>query len=112
VRSPDVPQGARRLGDLRVACAAQMAITKNEEDLKARAVFGMASLLFGVNPCGKVRASEIDAPRARYDTVTVEDGQRRLVRKAGDDRRLPRIGDPAWSDRTLIRYTLDGKPVE
>jgi len=76
VRSPGLPDGVQRMGDLRLACAAQMAMAKSE-GLKFRAALATASL-FGFNVCDKLEATKIEAPKG-YDSVTIEDGSRRLV---------------------------------
>jgi hypothetical protein len=108
VRSPGLPDGVQRMGDLRLACAAQMEMAK-AEGLKFRAALATASL-FGFNLCEKLEAAKIEAPKGAYDTVTIEDGERRLVKSAKDEHAL-QLGDKAWSDDARISYTLDGQPV-
>jgi len=108
VRSPGLPEGLKRMGDLRLACAAQMAMAK-AEGLKFRAVLVTVSL-FGFNVCDELDVTEIDAPAGPYDTVTIEDGARRLAQPAAQ-RNLPRLGDKEWSDNARISYTLNGHIV-
>lgn len=72
VRSPGLPDGVQRMGDLRLACA---------------------------------------APKGAYDSVTIEDGGRRLVQSA-KDKHPAKLGDKAWSDNARISYTLDGHLVQ
>jgi hypothetical protein len=109
VRSPGLPDGVRRMGDLRLACAVQIEMAKTE-GLKFRAVLTGASL-FGLNVCDKLEAAKTDEPSGKFDTVTIEDGERRLVQPA-KDKHLPTLGDKAWSDNARISYTLNGSPVE
>ena len=109
VRSPGLPDGVQRMGDLRLACAAQMAMAKGE-GLKVRAALGAASL-FGFNICDELEATRIEGPKGAYDSVTIEDGGRRLVQSA-KDRHPVKLGDKAWSDNARISYTLDGHPVQ
>lgn len=109
VRSPGLPDGVQRMGDLRLACAAQMAMAKGER-LKVRAALGAASL-FGFNLCDELEATKVEAPKGAYDSVTIEDGGRRLVLSA-KDRHQAKLGDKAWSDNARISYTLDGHPVQ
>jgi hypothetical protein len=109
VRSPGLPDGVQRMGDLRLACAAQMAMAKGE-GLKVRAALGAASL-FGFNICDELEATKAEAPKGAYDSVTIEDGGRRLVQSA-KDRHPAKLGDKAWSDNARISYTLDGHLVQ
>lgn len=109
VRSPGLENGAKRMGDLRVACAAQVAMAK-AESFKFRAALAGASL-FGLDLCEKqLKVNEVDAPSDPYDTLTVEEGGRRLVMQATAPE-LTRLGDKAWSDDARITYTLNGSPV-
>jgi hypothetical protein len=106
VRSPGLPDGVQRMGDLRLACAAQMEMAKSE-GLTFRATLAAASL-FGFNVCGELEAAKVEEPKGAYDTVTIEDGDRRLVQPA-KDQHPPKLGDKAWSDNTRISYTLNGQ---
>jgi hypothetical protein len=109
VRSPGLPDGVLRMGDLRLACAAQMEMAK-AEGLKFRAALATASL-FGFNLCDKLEAAKVEAPKGAWDTVTIEDGERRLVQSAKDKHAL-QLGDKAWSDNARISYSLDGGIVQ
>jgi hypothetical protein len=109
VRSPGLPDGVKRMGDLRLACAAQMEMAK-AEGLKFRAALATASL-FGFDMCQELEAARIEEPKGDYDTVTIEDGGRRLVQSA-KDKHPPRLGDKAWSDNARISYTLNGQIVQ
>jgi hypothetical protein len=104
VRSPRLAENVRRLGDLRLACAAQMAMLK-EEGFKVRAMLSVTNL-FGLDLCEDTKAIDFDKPAGHYDVVTIEDGERRLVLAAGQPR-APRLGDKDWSDNARIIYTLD-----
>lgn len=109
VRSPGLPDGVKRMGDLRLSCEAQMEMAKGE-GLKFRAVIGAVSM-FGFDICKKLEITKLDAPASKYDTVTVEDGNRRLVQSA-KDKNLVELGDNAWSDEARISYSLNGSLVE
>ena len=108
VRSPGLPDGVKRMRDLRLACAAQMAMAKTE-GLKFRAALAAASL-FGFGVCDKLEATKVGEPAGRYDTVTIEDGDRRLV-LAAKDKHPPELGDKGWSDNARISYALNGSIV-
>lgn len=108
VRSPGLPEGVRRMGDLRLACAAQIAMLK-AESLKFRAVFATVGL-FGGDACKDTDVTDIDDPAGPYDTVTIEDGERRLT-LSRDQEGMPRLGETAWSDNARIRYTLNDRIV-
>jgi hypothetical protein len=109
VRSPGLPDGVKRMGDLRLACIAQMEMAKGE-GLKFRAVLG-AMNLFGFSLCEKLEAAKFDEPAGKYDTVTLEDGSRRLEQSA-KDKNLVALGDKAWSDDARISYMLNGSLVK
>lgn len=109
VRSPGLPEGVKRMGDLRLSCEAQMEMAKGE-GLKFRALIGAVSM-FGFDICTKLEITKLDAPASKYDTVTVEDGNRRLVQSA-KDKNVVELGDNAWSDDARISYTLNGSLVE
>lgn len=109
VRSPGLPAGVRRMGDLRLACAAQIEMAK-AEGLKFRALLATAGI-FGVNVCDKLEVTKIDAPTAPYDTVLIEDGARRLVQPAAQADLL-QLGDKNWSDNARISYTVSDHIVQ
>ena len=109
VRSPGLQDGVKRMGDLRLSCAAQIDMAKGE-GLKFRALLGVVSL-FGLSACDELEAAKVDEPAGKYDTVTIEDGSRRLVQLAKDKGGL-KLGDKAWSDDARISYTLNGSPVQ
>jgi hypothetical protein len=109
VRSPGLQDGARRMGDLRLACETQMEMAKGE-GLKFRAVLGAVGL-FGFSVCEELEAATVDEPAGKYDTVTIEDGNHRLVQLAKNKNAL-KLGDKAWSDNARISYTLNGSPVQ
>ena len=109
VRSPGLPDGVQRMGDLRLACKAQVAMLKTV-GLKVRAFFGMAGL-FGLDVCEKLEVTKADPPAGHYDTVMIEDGERRLVQRAAQEK-PPQLGDKGWSDDARISYKLDGHAVQ
>jgi hypothetical protein len=78
--------------------------------LKFRALLATVGL-FGFNVCDKLEATKVEAPKAAYDTVTIEDGERRLMLSA-KDKNQPGLGDKGWSDNARISYTLNGSVVK
>ena len=109
VRSPGLPQGVNRMGDLRLACAAQIAMGK-AEGFKIRAIFAAAGL-FGLDVCEKLEVTNIDAPNAAYDTVVIEDGDRKLAQSSKREN-MTRLGDQGWSDNARISFLLNGVAVQ
>lgn len=100
VRSPGLPANVVRMGDLRLACAAQVAMAK-KESLKFRLLLGTVGLFADL--CGEMEVTSMDAPAGPYDTITIEDGERTLTQpKAGG--KLPRLGEKSWSDNARISY--------
>lgn len=103
----------RRVGDLRLARAVRMAMAK-EEGFEFRATLVAASL-FGFKLCDKLEIAKFDAPTAKYDTVTIEDGERRLLQAAsvgGSSENSPQLGDKGWSDNARVSYSLGGQSVQ
>jgi len=109
VRSPGLPDGVRRMGDLRLSCAAQMEMAK-AEGLKLRALVATASL-FGLGMCDTLEVTKIDVPTGSYDTVTIEDDGRRLVQSVAQANLL-QLGDKKWSDNARISYTMRDQIVQ
>lgn len=104
VRSPGLAENVRRLGDLRLACAAQMAMLK-AEGFKIKAMLSVTNL-FGLDLCDDTKVMDFDKPAGSFDTVTIEDGERRLVFPARQSK-APRLGDRDWSDNARITYSAD-----
>jgi hypothetical protein len=109
VRSPGLPDGVRRMGDLRLACAAQLEMAK-AEGLKFRALLATASM-FGMSMCNKLEVTAFDAPAATYDSVTIEEGARRTVQPVAQPDPV-QLGDKSWSDNARITYTLNEHIVQ
>lgn len=107
VRSPGLPQGVKRMGDLRLACAAQFAMAK-AESLKFRAMLAAASLFGDI--CEEIGVTNIGAPAGPYDTIMIEDGDRKLTQSRSQGK-LPRLGEKYWSDNARISYMLGGQIV-
>lgn len=104
VRSSGLPEGVKRMGDLRLACAAQFAMAK-AESLKFRAMLAAVSLFGDI--CEEMTVTNIGAPAAPYDTMTIEDGDRKLTQSKAQGK-LPRLGEKYWSDNARISYMLGG----
>jgi len=100
VRSPGLPANVVRMGDLRLACTAQVAMAK-AESLKFRLLLGTVGLFADL--CGEMEITSMNAPTGRYDTITIEDGERTLTLAKSDDK-LPRLGEKSWSDNARIIY--------
>lgn len=100
VRSPGLPANVVRMGDLRLACAAQVAMAK-AESLKFRLLLGTVGLFADL--CGEMEVTSMNAPAGRYDTIAIEDGERKLTLKKSQDK-LPQLGEKSWSDNARIRY--------
>jgi len=109
VRSAGLPAGVKRMGDLRLACAAQMEMAK-AEGLKLRALLATVGM-FGLSVCDKIEVTQIDVPTGPYDTLTIDDGSRRLVQSAAQANAL-QLGDKNWSDNARISYTVSKHGVQ
>lgn len=108
VRSPGLPANVVRMGDLRLACAAQVAMAK-KESLKFRLLLGTVGLFADL--CGEMEVTSMNAPAGRYDTITIEDGERTLTFAKSQDK-LPRLGEKSLSDNARIRYMASEQAVQ
>lgn len=97
VRSPDVPAGARRLGDLRLECRMLLAL---------QAEPGAAEV--DANPCQQAGASmPFPAPQP-LAAATLTAGARRLalpLGPGGASYAAP-LADPAWPDAALLYFDV------
>lgn len=102
VRSPGVPAHARRLGDLRLQCAVQWAIEREELAPAAR-----TALSANGGPCRSMTMHMgFDAP-APLQAAWLRDGRRReRIPVNRHYRRVfnPPLADPAWHDETLVEF--------
>jgi hypothetical protein len=67
--------------------------------------------MFGFNVCKKLEAAVVDEPAGKYDTVTIEDGRRRIV-QSSEDKNQVELGDSACTNEARISYMLNGSPVK
>ena len=109
VRSHDLPPGVVRMGDVRLACQAQMAMVKTT-GFRVSAALGAASL-FGFDVCNKLPVAAFDAPASRFDTIVVDDGERHASLAASAPAALT-LGDRQWSDNARIRFMWQGQSVQ
>jgi hypothetical protein len=112
VRSPNLPDGVRRLGDLRLACEAQMAQAKGE-GMKLRMILGALDTFLSDGICGKLAIDQLDTPASAFDRVVLSAGERRevLATTGKNDERLPKLGDRSWPDDTRIEFMREGRPA-
>lgn len=108
VHSPGLPANVVRMGDLRLACAAQVSMAK-KESLKFRLLLGTVGLFADL--CGEIEITGMNAPAGRYDTVSIEDGERKLTFAKSQDK-LPLLGEKGWSDNARISYLLSEQTVK
>lgn len=104
VRSPGVPAGMRRLGDLRLECAVRWAIEQGDLPYLMRKVFEAAG-----GPCNSGEIRLMYRGPLPLRTVTLIDGQRRAQLVPGRiDPRLgeyaPPLDDTDWPDDTLLQF--------
>lgn len=105
VRTPGVPQDARRLGDLRVQCAVQWAIEQVDMAPAARGALAATG-----GPCrSMVMHMGFDAPAALHSAWLVE-GDRKLQLPVNRHHRRvfnPPLADHAWGDDAVVRFEYD-----
>ncbi|TFW32352.1 hypothetical protein [Massilia horti] len=106
VRTPDLPENVRRLGDLRLECKVQMAIIK--EELPFWAVAMLNSILLTTDWCmkGELKGNYI---KFGFDslmpiaTATMTSGERSQKLEAKNRRFQVPLGDRSWPDDALIQ---------
>lgn len=104
VRSPNVPDGMRRLGDIRLECQVAIAIFKTELNFAVRAAAAVA--MAGSDWCQSSRIHFGTAAPWPADSVTLVSGTRREVLQRGRRQKhfdIP-IADRSWPDDTLIEF--------
>lgn len=105
VRSPGVSAGVRRLGDLRLECAANTEIIKTEAPWAARMALGLISL--GGDWCSITSGKySFPAPK-RLKAVYITSGERRAeLEHWGTGYNAP-VGDTAWPNNALVEFSFN-----
>jgi hypothetical protein len=105
VRSPGVPEGMRRLGDLRVECEVRWAVTQDELNIASRMMFKAMG-----GPCGSARVNVINLAPQPVANVTLITQERRATLPANPNAKDPGkvyvvpLHDKSWPDDTLIAF--------
>lgn len=107
VRTAGLPDGVRRLGDLRLECRVTIAIVKHDMPFLAKAA--LDTLMMTSDWCAK-NDFNFGVPAARRSARAIlRDGARsRTLDTRGWNVMVP-IGDPAWPDDALVQFD-DGAP--
>jgi len=108
VRSPGVPENARRLGDMRLECEVSMAIRKEEMPMVMRAGAVAAGGMCKLPMTGYTYRAP--RPLASVTLVSGERKSRLPVMASGTQFYVP-MRDKGWDDETLVVYEFaDAKP--
>ncbi len=109
VRTPGVPDNARRLGDLRLECEVSASVRKEEIPLLYRAGAVAAGGLCNLPMVGYVYR----APK-RLASVSVVSGERkaRLYMLEGGEGFHAPLRDKSWDDEALVVYEFAAAPGE
>jgi hypothetical protein len=101
IRSPGVPDNARRLGDLRLECEMSWAVIRQDMSFVMRNSLSVAGGLCHTS----MVALHYAAPRPAKE-ITMVSGDRRQSLQVGKDGRRFRIPlhDGSWNDETLVVY--------
>lgn len=108
VRTPGVPENARRLGDLRLECEVSAAVRKEEVPLLLRAGAAATGSLCRLPMVGYIHRS----PK-RLASATVVAGERKAglaLVDNGAGYQAP-LRDKSWDDEALIVYTFADDPA-
>jgi hypothetical protein len=105
VRTPGLPDNARRLGDLRLECKVKVAIAKEEIPFWALALVN--SVLLSTDWCmttiGKEKTHFSYFSPAPVLSATLTDGDRSKKIETGKHSYQVNLGDKSWSDDALIQ---------
>ena len=106
VRSPGVPDNARRLGDLRLECQVMIAIAKYEVPFWVSATIN--SLLLTRDWCSAFKGDLLYdlASATPVSAATMVYGERRMALKIENGQYLVPLAEPGWPDDTLIELTF------
>ena len=105
IRSPNVPENARRLGDLRLECEIGWAVNREDMPFMTR---NSLSLLGGL--ChSKLIGLRAQAPKPLASATLVLGERRQSVPIDGKMKRIfmPPLADTSWSDDTLIVFDYE-----
>lgn len=101
VRSPGVPDSARRLGDMRLECEVAWAVMKDEMGFMVRTAMAAAGGM-----CRAPMTALHYRPPKRLASAVLTSGERRrtLTLKNGGDFYVVPLRDSSWDDESLIVY--------
>lgn len=106
IRSPGVPDNARRLGDLRLECEMSWAVVRQDMSFVMRNSLSLAGGLCHTSMVGLHYA----APRP-VKAIALVSGERRQSLQVGKDGQgyLIPLHDSSWNDETLVVYEFKDK---
>ncbi|MES2072170.1 MAG: hypothetical protein V4488_17575 [Pseudomonadota bacterium] len=110
IRSPDVPAGARRLGDLRLECEMRWAVEQEDLSFVKRTLFRTMG-----GPCRSANIFVLYPAPEKLAGVSLASGQRReslaAERLAGSALfYAPPLHDRSWPDDTLVEFEFAARP--
>lgn len=102
IRTPDVPDNARRLGDLRLECEISWAVRQDEMSFLVRNGIKLAGGLCR----SKLVTLHYQAPRALAAATLVSGERRQALAVSKKDPRVfvPPVSNTDWNDDALIEY--------
>lgn len=106
IRTPGVPENARRLGDLRLECKVNVAIIKTEIPFLVKATVN--TFLLTTDWCKKLAIYASVPPEKTVSKTTLVYGERRreLTRDQWHNGYESPLLDPAWPDDALVEFEL------
>lgn len=109
IRTPGLPQGMRRLGDVRAECKVFWTIGREDSSLLLRVMFSATS-----DPCNSRSASWLEETIQPLASAQLHEGERVLalkIAKNGLGYDVP-LRDKGWSDEAMIelRYLNTAQP--
>lgn len=110
VRTPGVPEGMRRLGDLRLECRVLIATAKKEIGFMLTALIN--SLLLTTDWCGDEKIQlATPVPNKIAGAALLHDGQRVELKLTNRGKGyIPPLADKTYPDDTLIEVVPAGEP--
>jgi hypothetical protein len=108
IRTPDLPENVRRLGDLRLECRVMVAIAKDGLNFVTRAAIN--TLMLGSDWCGK-KDMNLSFPVERaLDSARLSHGGRSITLTLHGQSYMAPVGNRNWPDDALVELTYAAEP--
>ena len=108
VRTPELPENERRLGDLRLECEMEWAMNKEDLPFVMRTVFALGGGL-----CHSSNIAVTFLEIKRFKAIWLVDSSRKvnIYRGKSESRYVPPIYDQSWGNETKLVFEYDDEVI-